>query len=504
MADMKNDWNRLKKQSAEYSAELQASLVSSGKLIDALETLEDWLAKVEPGLRETQPVDGDFDSVSMLIDAHEQLKSEIEHHELTLAQVARLIGEVSHADSVWIKPQLTGLQGRWDRLGRLCVIRDGALSRASERAEQFQNKLNDSLKRISELEDQLDAIATLIEENGLDEAKHQFGDLESDFSHLERTIKKTYDLGNSILANPHPSAVETVKHWLDSLGAAWNENQNWMNQIADQLKEAEHERNDNQSRLKELLAWLTETKQELDMRNDIDLPLNDLTALFNLKFEHEDFKAGFLTKQHDFDDIMRIYRKKGTTKVVTSPSKSRLPTSTTASPSRRQLEFTNPKAATLHGLWQNVWLISIDRQRAIEQAIENAESDFSFDEWRERYMKFIKHKKSRVMDQMRNMDKKGSGFITNDKFIKHMLDSNFRTTEREMRQVVKLFDINDDGRIDYYEFISSLNPRINSTLELNEADKIEDEVIREVAQCRCCDRFAIEQIADNKYRVSLF
>ena len=63
-----------------------------------------------------------------------------------------------------------------------------------------------------------------------------------------------------------------------------------------------------------------------------------------------------------------------------------------------------------------------------------------------------------------------------------------------------MFDINDDGRIDYYEFISSLNPRI--TTELNEADKIEDEVIREVAQCRCCDRFAIEQISDNKYRVS--
>ena len=363
LADMKNDWNRLKKLSAEYGAELQASLVSSGKLIDALESLEDWLAKVEPGLRETQPVDGDYDSVAMLIEAHTQLKQEIEHHEQTLAQVGRLINEVSHADSVWIKPQLTGLQGRWDRLGRLCVIRDGALQRASERAEQFQNKLNESLKRIGELEDQLDSIATLIEQNALDEAKHQFGDVESDFAHLERTIKKTYDLGNSILANPHPSAVETVKHWLDSLGAAWNENQNWLDQIADQLKEAEHERKDNQARLNDLLQWLQGTRTTLDQRNDIDLPLNDLTALFNLKFEHEDFKNGFLTKQHEFDDIMRIYRKTG----VKAPSKSRLPTSTN-SPSRR-LEFTHPKAATLHGLWQSVWLISIDRQRAIEQGI---------------------------------------------------------------------------------------------------------------------------------------
>jgi len=68
-----------------------------------------------------------------------------------------------------------------------------------------------------------------------------------------------------------------------------------------------------------------------------------------------------------------------------------------------------------------------------------------------------------------------------------------------MRKVVRLFDINDDGRIDYYEFISSLHPR-DSYKPMNDADKIEDEVIREVAQCRCCDRFNIEQISDNKYR----
>ena len=86
------------------------------------------------------------------------------------------------------------------------------------------------MKRINELEDQLDQIATHIENNDLDQAKHLFGDVESDFSHLEKTIKKTYDLGNSILANPNPSAVETLKHWLDSLSAAWNENQSWLDQ----------------------------------------------------------------------------------------------------------------------------------------------------------------------------------------------------------------------------------------------------------------------------------
>ena len=66
--------------------------------------------------------------------------------------------------------------------------------------------------------------------------------------------------------------------------------------------------------------------------------------------------------------------------------------------------------------------------------------------------------------------------------------------------MVKIFDRDGDGNIDYYEFISALHPR-DSYAPANDAEKIEDEVIREVARCRCCERFAIHQISDNKYRV---
>ena len=50
-------------------------------------------------------------------------------------------------------------------------------------------------------------------------------------------------------------------------------------------------------------------------------------------------------------------------------------------------------------------------------------------------MKFMKHKKSRVMDQMRKMDRNGTGYITNEDFIHHMVNSGFKATEKEMRKV---------------------------------------------------------------------
>ena len=87
----------------------------------------------------------------------------------------------------------------------------------------------------------------------------------------------------------------------------------------------------------------------------------------------------------------------------------------------------------------SVWLMALDRSRDIDLAIEDAEgTDFSFNDWRKKYMKFMKHKKSRVMDQMRKMDRNGTGYITNEDFIHHMVNSGFKSTEKEMRKVSRM------------------------------------------------------------------
>ena len=51
-------------------------------------------------------------------------------------------------------------------------------------------------------------------------------------------------------------------------------------------------------------------------------------------------------------------------------------------------------------------------------------------------MKWMKHKKSRVMEMMRSMDTNGSGYINNINFIRGVCESGFETNEREMYQVI--------------------------------------------------------------------
>jgi dystonin len=50
--------------------DLEDALLVSGQFKDALQMLLDWLYKVEPKLSEDQPVHGDIDTVTSLIEEH--------------------------------------------------------------------------------------------------------------------------------------------------------------------------------------------------------------------------------------------------------------------------------------------------------------------------------------------------------------------------------------------------------------------------------------------------
>lgn len=50
-------------------------------------------------------------------------------------------------------------------------------------------------------------------------------------------------------------------------------------------------------------------------------------------------------------------------------------------------------------------------------------ANFDFDVWRKRYMRWMNHKKSRVMDFFRRIDKDQDGKVTRQEFIEGILSS---------------------------------------------------------------------------------
>jgi len=150
--------------------------------------------------------------------------------------------------------------------------------------------------------------------------------------------------------------------------------------------------------------------------------------------------------------------------------------------SQTQIETKNPRVNLLVSKWQQVWLLALERRRKLNDALDRLEelrefANFDFDIWRKKYMRWMNHKKSRVMDFFRRIDKDQDGKITRQEFIDGILSSKFPTSRLEMSAVADIFDRDGDGYIDYYEFVAALHPNKDAYKPVTDADKIEDEVL---------------------------
>jgi hypothetical protein len=162
----------------------------------------------------------------------------------------------------------------------------------------------------------------------------------------------------------------------------------------------------------------------------------------------------------------------------------------------------NPRVKILFDRWRKVWLLSMDRQRKLRDAIERLKEmerlkNFSFDEWRRRYMIWHKDNRARITDFFRRQDRDGDGKISREEFIQGILNSNFPSTRLELEAVADIFDVDKDGYIDYKEFLATLKP---NTAQQPNVERIRDEVQRQVSLCKCSKRYHVLQISERHYR----
>jgi len=129
--------------------------------------------------------------------------------------------------------------------------------------------------------------------------------------------------------------------------------------------------------------------------------------------------------------------------------------------------------------------------------------NFDWDEWRKRFLKHHNNRKSRVTDLLRKMDENGDNRIPRDVFIDGILKNKFPSSKLEMNTVADKFD-QGDGKIDWRSFMAALRPDWQERGPLTDAERIDDEINRQVALCTCKSKFKVLQLGEGKYRVSIF
>ncbi|XP_030603447.1 dystonin isoform X3 [Archocentrus centrarchus] len=522
LSELRDKWDTVCGKSVERQNKLEEALLFSGQFTDALQALIDWLYRVEPQLAEDQPVHGDIDLVLNLIDNHKVFQKELGKRTVSvqaLKRSARELIENSHDDSSWVKVQMQELSTRWETVCNLSVSKQARLEQALGQAEEFHSTVHILLEWLAEAEQSLRFHGSLPDdEEALQALIEQHKGFMKKLEEKRVALNKATSMGEAILSICHPDSITTIKHWNTIIKARFEEVQAWARQHQQRLATALTELLATQELLENLLTWLQWAETNLNDKDKEPLP-QEIEEVKNLIAEHQAFMEEMTRKQPDVDKITKTHKRKAAVEPQIQSQipvldkgragRKRSPTQTMyASSTQAPIETKNPRVNLLVTKWQHVWLLALDRRRKLNDALDRLEelkefANFDFDVWRKRYMRWMNHKKSRVMDFFRRIDKDQDGKVTRQEFIEGILSSKFPTSRLEMSAVADIFDRDGDGYIDYYEFVAALHPNKDAYKPLTDADKIEDEVTRQVAKCKCPKRFQVEQIGANKYRFYL-
>ncbi|KAG5872490.1 hypothetical protein JTB14_037535 [Gonioctena quinquepunctata] len=467
----------------------------------------------------------------------------------------------SKADSIQIRAELNELTELWETVTNLTKVKSDRLRESLKEAERLHRSVNMILDWLSEAEMKLRFVGNTPEDEAtayeqlraLNEFRAQLG---------EKEIEKdqTLQLAHNILAKAHPDSINVIKNWIKVIQTRWEEVSQWALQRHQKLSLHMQSLRDMDESLEELIQWLLGLENTLIALKREELPM-DIPATEQLISDHKEFmentqkrqvevdrvckakqvktvqavkdtkkfakgKGQIRGSQHDIHESTQdIYgalgRKqsfKGSRNDLAAQKGSRPGPGRDLSPDPQlphigprfpsagsEPEFRAPRVKLLYDKWRHVWMLSWERQRELYDHLaylkEKEKADnFSWDDWRKRFLKFMNYKKSRLTDLFRKMDKDNNELIPRDDFIEGIIKTKFDTSRLEMKHVADMFDENNRGLIDWKKFIAALRPDWEEKAPDVDAQKIHDEVKRLVMLCTCRQKFRVFQVGEGKYR----
>ena len=137
-------------------------------------------------------------------------------------------------------------------------------------------------------------------------------------------------------------------------------------------------------------------------------------------------------KQPEVEEITKTGKRRKDEALPTPTSSRYGRRSTPRKPSRHSAnrtpepEFVNPRVAGLFNKWRGVWLMAMDRRRKLQDALDRLNEAerariFDYDDWRRRFMRWMNHNRTRIMDHFRRQDKDHDGHVTREEFFSGLI-----------------------------------------------------------------------------------
>ncbi|KAM4735914.1 microtubule-actin cross-linking factor 1, isoforms 6/7 isoform 2-T2 [Anableps anableps] len=437
LAELKDTWDTISGKSIERQHKLEEALLFSGRFTDALHALSDWLYRAEPHLAEDVPVGGDKDMVTNLIDKHKAFQKELGKRAgciRTLKRSVRDLTRSSTADAHWLQEQMEELEGRWDAVCKLSVSKQDRLEAALQQAEKFDGLVHSFMERLTEAERVLKYGVIPEEEDSLLSFQKQHEESLRGLHAQAVELENIQNLGEEILASCHPDSIITLKSWISVTKTRYEEVQTWAQQQGQKIQASLAGLEAEKEEVQRLLDWISSAEESLILREEE--PLSETTEQNQELIEQHMLFMGEMKKKFpEIEHATKFCKHKSIPKHQGSPIKRPLAKrrSTMKLPPvipvpLEHLDPQTPQLIQLVSQWQKLWQMAVARQNRLEQhqqMLREMEefANFDFNIWRKRYIQWISHLKSRILDVFRSIDRDQDGRISRKEFTDYVLAS---------------------------------------------------------------------------------
>lgn len=447
--DIKNKWQTICFQSAERQKHLEDALLCSGQFRDALQSLLEWLSRVEPTLAENCLLNGDLESVLALIEDNQQFQQQLQYKADQVRVVRKAASEliltsslsdgIPNEDSVNLQEQLNEMNDLWTKVDELSNDRTQRLDTALTLAKEFNAQVRSRLEWLSTAEQVLKFSPSIPidNEHEIIEQIEQHQNFVRDFKDQETLVQQCLTLGKELLDTCTPEAIVNLKHSIAVVQSRFDE----INQLSEnkckRLSDALEMCKENENLLGELLVWLQGAEATLTALEHTKI-VNNLEQIEQLLADHQEFETEMQSRQSKVERITKssLVRDLNDTHYL-APNDSRKKSTSVKSLNKisqnngwrtPEPKIKNPRVNMLFNRWRKVWLLAMDRQRKLKEAMDRQREmerlkNFNFDDWRRRYMNWHKDNRARITDFFRRQDRDHDGKISREEFIDGILSS---------------------------------------------------------------------------------
>ena len=395
------------------------------------------------------------------------------------------------------------------KIAEIFRSRDLALIEALEEAENFESSINDILHWIQSTEKKLEHFQMVVDDNdfqsNIEQFKFEMSEITISQGQMGEEFHDTIELGENIVAETNfDLSKESINKWLTAAKSGWADLNSWIITLSSNLDQLSQTQKGFEEKKSALKNWLNDNLEILIEELSKPLPEEDQDELEFLLEEHKVFQEELANKKIELDKINNL---------------------------DSSMASKNQGHGSLNMLWDQIIVKSFDRHRILQEANERLKDGFDYAEWQRRFIAWSKSRdKGTILDIFKKHDKISSGILTRENFANAIRSARFPTSDSEMKHVLNILDRLQKDQIDYYDFIMNLQKNLQAeknanakkeseekqvgqnnissgyytNSEANDANSnkhlIEDEVVRQVAGCKCKSRYHLEKVAKDKYK----